>query len=66
MKLGEAGAVWEEIMVGGEADVSMRKHEALECFGDMVLISAAAGDSMGKAAALEGNNPCSHIMPNGC
>ena len=53
-------------MVGGEADVSMRNHEALECFGDMVLISAAAGGSMGKAAALEGNNPCSHIMPNGC
>jgi len=53
-------------MVGGEADGSMRDHKALEGFEYMVLIGAAARGPMGKAAALEGNNPCSHIMPNGC
>ena len=52
-------------MVGGEADVSMRNHEALKGFEDMVLIGAAARGPMGEAAALEGNNPCSHIVPNG-
>ncbi len=53
-------------MVGGEADVSMRDHKALEGFEDMVLVCAAARGPMGKAAASEGYDPCPHVMPYGC
>jgi len=57
---------WEEIFVQVEANVPIGNHEAFESLKDMVLIGAAARGPMGKAAASEGDDPGSHIVPYGC
>jgi hypothetical protein len=67
VKLGKLRVDWEEIFVKVEANVSIGSHETFKSHDlDMVLICAAARGPMGEAAASEGDDPCSHIMPNGC
>jgi hypothetical protein len=66
VKLGEVRAGREEIVVRGEADRSKGDHDALERLGDMVLVGTAARRPMGQAAALEGNHPSPHVVPDSC
>ena len=66
VKLGKLRVDGEEILVWVEADVPKGNHEAFESLEDMVLVGAAARAPMGKTAASEGYDPCSHVMPYGC
>jgi hypothetical protein len=66
VKLGKVRAVWEEIVVGGEANVSVGDHEALEGVEDVVLIGTTARSPMGEATASKGDDPCSHVVPDSC
>jgi hypothetical protein len=66
VKLGKLGVDWEEIFVKVEANVSIGSHETIKGLEDMVLICTAARGPMGEAAASEGDDPGSHIVPYGC
>jgi len=66
VELGKLRVDWEEIFGRVKANVPIGNHEAFESLEDMVLVGAAARGPMCKAAASEGDDPGSHIVPYGC
>jgi hypothetical protein len=41
-------------------------HDARESMVDVMLVRAAACRSVGKVAILEGEDPCSDVVPHSC